>query len=102
MGCNMLIRQGALVATSYHDIIEDMKWQVKAPKHKKKKADLSINASLVYDILDVLPLTQDNIIMNINEQKTILTMPQLCQALLELELKGYAIRENGQYRKSPK
>jgi DNA processing protein len=102
MGCNLLIRQGALVATSYHDIIEDMKWQVKAPKHRQKKIDLSPNAALVYEILDVLPLTQDNILTKVNENRTTITMPQLCQALLELELKGYSIRENGQYRKSPK
>jgi predicted Rossmann fold nucleotide-binding protein DprA/Smf involved in DNA uptake len=56
----------------------------------------------VYDILDVLPQTQDIIIMKLREKKLNFTMQQLCQALLELELKGYTIRENGQYRKTTK
>jgi DNA processing protein len=102
MGCNVLIRQGAMVATSYQDIIDDMKWQIKAAKSKKEKRDLSDNAEMVYAVLDVLPFTQDIIIEKLKGTNAALNMPQLCQALLELELKGYAIRENGQYRKSPK
>jgi DNA processing protein len=102
MGCNQLIRQGALVATSYRDILEDMKWQLNTLKPKKRKLDVSPNAQIVYDILDVLPLTQDDIMEKLSEGKKLLTVPQLCQALLELELKCYVIRESGQYRKSPK
>jgi DNA processing protein len=102
MGCNVLLRQGAMVATSYQDIIEDMKWQVKAPKNKIKKIDLSPNAGIVYTVLDVLPATQDDIIEKLREKGEGFGLTQICQALLELELKGYAIRENGQYRKSSK
>jgi DNA processing protein len=102
MGCNQLIRQGALVATSYRDILDDMKWELNTVKPKRKKMDVSPNAEMIYNILDVLPLTQDEIMEKLGEGKKILTMPQLCQALLELEIKCYAIRENGQYRKSPK
>jgi DNA processing protein len=102
MGCNVLIRQGAMVATSYQDIIEDMKWQVKAPKSKAKKIDLSPNSMAVYGVLDVLPLTQDAIMERLRAQNVSLGVSQLCPALLELEIKGYAIRESGQYRKSPK
>jgi DNA processing protein len=102
MGCNQLIRQGALVATSYRDIMEDMKWQLKTLKPKKKKTDLSPNAAKVYNVMDVLPLTQDLILIKLSENQTMLNVTQLCQALLELEIKGYVIRECGQYRKSPK
>jgi DNA processing protein len=103
MGCNILLRQGAMVATSYQDIIDDMKWQIKSVKRKvRKTADLSPNADEVYTILDVLPMTQDDIIERLKEKGITLGLPAMCQALLELELKGYAIRENGQYRKSPK
>jgi DNA processing protein len=103
MGCNLLLRQGATVATSYKDILDDMKWQIKPHKDgKHKKNDLSPNAVAVYDMLDVLPQTQDIIIMKLREKKLNFTMQQLCQALLELELKGYTIRENGQYRKTTK
>jgi DNA processing protein len=102
MGCNQLIRQGALVATSYRDIMEDMKWQLKTLKPKKKKTDLSPNAAKVYNVMDVLPLTQDLILIKLSENQTMLNVTQLCQALLELEIKGYVIRESGQYRKSPK
>jgi hypothetical protein len=79
-----------------------MKWQLNTLKPKKRKLDVSPNAQIVYDILDVLPLTQDDIMEKLSEGKKLLTVPQLCQALLELELKCYVIRESGQYRKSPK
>jgi hypothetical protein len=51
--------------------------------------------------MDVLPLTQDNLMEKLKGNGVIMGVTQICQALLELEIKGYAIRENGQYRKSP-
>jgi hypothetical protein len=79
-----------------------MKWQVETPRKKGKKLDLSQNALLTYAVLEVLPLTQDAIMAKLAENNSPLGLPQLCQSLLELELKGYTIRENGQYRKSSK
>jgi DNA processing protein len=103
-GCNKLLRQGAMVATSPEDIINDMNWSTSAykPKDSSKKpvTGLSQGALEIYSLLEVTPKTQDTLIMKLREQKSSLSMTQICQALVELELKGFTVRENGQYRLS--
>lgn len=106
MGCNRLLRQGAMVATAPEDIIEDQRWESlltktpdsKAPA-KTSAAMLSATAQEVYSALDMLPSTQDEIVTKLRAQKSICTIPQICQGLVELELKGLAACQNGQYQR---
>ncbi|MDE6365627.1 MAG: DNA-processing protein DprA [Lachnospiraceae bacterium] len=105
MGCNSLLRQGAAVATVPEDIIEDMCWENILPKPTAGTAStkvltekLSTAAQEVYAVLDTLPSTQDEIVTKLRAQKSICTITQICQGLVELELKGFAVCHNGQYK----
>ena len=110
MGCNRLLRQGAAVATAPEDIIEDLCWENiltkmsvgKVPAEVQDEAmekKLSPAAQEVYVALHTLPSTQDEIVTKLRAQKSICTIPQICQGLVELELKGLAACQNGQYRR---
>ena len=106
MGCNRLLRQGAMVATAPEDIIEDQRWEALLTKPPDSKASaktsavmLSAAAQEVYSALDMLPSTQDEIVTKLRAQKSICTIPQICQGLVELELKGLAACQNGQYQR---
>ncbi len=106
MGCNRLLRQGAMVATAPEDIIEDQRWESLLTKPPDSKAPakasavkLSPAAQEVYSALDMLPSTQDEIVTKLRAQKSICTIPQICQGLVELELKGLAACQNGQYQR---
>ena len=106
MGCNRLLRQGAMVATAPEDIIEDQRWESLLTKTPDSKAPakasavkLSPAAQEVYSALDMLPSTQDEIVTKLRAQKSICTIPQICQGLVELELKGLAACQNGQYHR---
>ena len=103
MGCNRLLRQGAAVATAPEDIIEALCWEnrlAKPPDSSPQAIKLSPAAQEVYAILHALPSTQDEIVTKLRAQKSICTVPQICQGLVELELKGLAACQNGQYRRS--
>lgn len=110
MGCNRLLRQGAAIATTPEDIIEDMHWETRLQKAnnplEKEENDkndiirkLSSTTKELYAILDVLPITQDVIVSRLRDKKKALSIPQICQGLVELELKGLVVSENRQYRK---
>lgn len=110
MGCNRLLRQGAAIATTPEDIIEDMHWETRLQKAnnplEKEENDkndiirkLSSTTKELYAILDVLPITQDVIVLRLRDKKKALSIPQICQGLVELELKGLVVSENRQYRK---
>lgn len=102
MGCNRLIRQGAAVAVTPEDIIEDMAWDkvLKQPKEQpqgQSLQNLSQAAQEIYTVLEMLPVTQDVIVGKLREKKSSCTIPQICQGLVELELKGFILRSNRQY-----
>lgn len=102
MGCNRLIRQGAAVAVTPEDIIEDMLWDtvLKKPKEQpqgQSLQNLSQAAQEIYTVLEMLPVTQDVIVGKLREKKSTCTLPQICQGLVELELKGFILRSNRQY-----
>ena len=102
MGCNHLIRQGAAVAVAPEDIIHDMRWEnvIKKPEkqpHGQRPGKLSQAAWEVYAVLEMLPIAQDMIVERLREKKSTCTRPQICQGLVELELKGYVICRNRQY-----
>lgn len=102
MGCNRLIRQGAAVAVTPEDIIDDMLWDriLKKPgKQPQSPRKLSQAAQEVCSVLEMLPATQDMIVARLREKKSACTIPQICQGLVELELKGLVQCRNRQYER---
>ena len=103
MGCNRLIRQGAAVAVTPEDIIEDMLWETVLKKPKKQPqgqlplGKLSQAAQEIYAVLEMLPVAQDVIVAKLREKKSTCTIQQICQGLVELELKGFILCRNRQY-----
>lgn len=107
MGCNALLRQGAATATEPEDIISDMGWEnlldaltekdSEKKRTNKTKNSLSQVAQEISLQLDILPVTQDILIARLRESGSVYSVPQICQGLVELELKGVALRLNGQY-----
>lgn len=99
-GCNKLLRQGAAAAVTPEDIIEDMNWQVEKVQDKKtdrSEINLSKVAQELYRLLDILPVSQEDIVRKLRENGSAYTLPQICQGLVELELKGISICQGGQY-----
>lgn len=106
-GCNALLRQGAAAAVGPEDIISDMSWENlllalsgKASEKKKSGNDkiiLSQTAREILEQLDVLPVTQDFLVAKLRENGNVCTVGQICQGLVELELKGLILRQSGQY-----
>ncbi len=106
MGCNRLIRQGAAAATAPEDIIDDMSWEAILRKSQDPPQDqmlrrLSQAAQEVYAVLEMLPAAQDVIVAKLREKKSACTIPQICQGLVELELKGFIRCRNRQYGRLP-
>lgn len=104
MGCNRLIRQGAAVAVTPEDIIDDMFWDTILEKPKEQPQgptlqELSKAAQEVYAVLEMLPVAQDVIVEKLREKKSACTIPQICQGLVELELKGLILCRSRQYRR---
>lgn len=104
MGCNRLIRQGAAVAVTPEDIIDDMFWDTILEKLKEQPQgptlqELSKAAQEVYAVLEMLPVAQDVIVEKLREKKSACTIPQICQGLVELELKGLILCSSRQYRR---
>ena len=102
MGCNRLIRQGAAVAVTPEDIIDDMHWEPRLKMPEKQPSvlyagKLSQAAQEVYAVLGMLPIAQDAIVAKLRERKSACTIPQICQGLVELELKGFIVCRNRQY-----
>lgn len=97
IGCNKLLRQGANAAIVPEDIIEDMGWIFSGTERVKKKIKLSQVAESIYQILEITPKTQDEILMELRKQKCTYLVSEVCQGLFELEMKGIAERIGGQY-----
>ena len=98
-GCNKLIRNGATCVCSPQDLIEDMKWEDVAVNQRMKKAKLVVSpvAREIFKSMDFAPKSQDDILQSLRMRGVELTESQLCQGLLELELKGVILRNFGQY-----
>lgn len=104
MGCNRLIRQGAAVAVTPEDIIDDMFWDTILEKPKEQPQELTLQelskaAQEIYAVLEMLPVAQDVIVEKLREKKSTCTIPQICQGLVELELKGLILCRHRQYRR---
>ncbi len=101
MGCNRLLRQGAGIAVTPEELIEDLGWNHNPGEREVRTAlryEMSEIAGRIYQVLDISPSTQDDIIMSIRKQKDNCTVPEICRGLLELEMKQIVSRTGGQYR----
>lgn len=103
MGCNRLLRQGAMIAVSPDDIISDMHWERQTSRHGRTERKLAVSkisetAKEIYAVLASLPVTQEEIVARLRENRSALSVPQICQGLVELELKGLAASQNRQYK----
>lgn len=104
MGCNRLLRQGAAAATTPKDIIEDMRWEALPQKFDRQVQKLSLEklsvvAQEVYAVIGEIPATQDFIVSALQEKRKLFTIPQVCQGLVELELKGFIAFCNRRYKR---
>lgn len=105
-GCNRLLRQGASAALCAQDIINDMGWDAlltEAPKEKGVSSYINVKelpplSQAICGILDIIPVTQDTIIMLLREQGFAATVAEVCRELVALELKGVIERSGGQYK----
>lgn len=101
MGCNKLLRQGAGIAVTPEELIEDLGWNRSMNDRGVQTAfayELSDIAGKIYEVLDITPSTQDDIIIKMRKQKDNCTVPEICRGLLELEMKQIVSRTGGQYR----
>ena len=102
-GCNKLIRQGANIVTSAEDIIIDMGWDRFDKNNieiKKQNLDsLSPIALKLYGAMEMLPLSQDEIIVRLRENGCDVSISEICQGFFELELKKLIGRSGGKYNK---
>lgn len=100
MGCNKLLRQGAGIAVTPEEMLEDLEWtcRVYEKSGQNMQYELSDIAGKIYTVLDVIPCTQDEIMEALRKRKEHTTVPELCRGLLELEMQQIVSRTGGQYR----
>ena len=93
-GCNELIQSGAGILTSPEDVLEYMGifHEKKCINREKDQKGLAKIEKMVYSCLDSEPRHIEEI-----ASKTGLSVSQSMDALLELELGGYAVRTAGLY-----
>ena len=93
-GCNQLIAEGAQVLFSPEMVLENLGISVKTKEKlsEKKQKGLAKKEKMVYSCLDSEPRHIEEI-----ASKTGLSVCQSMDALLELELGGYAVRTAGLY-----
>lgn len=100
MGCNKLLRQGAGIAVTPEELLEDLEWtcNVREKREINMRYELSDIAGKIYTVLDIVPCTQDEIMEALRKRKEHTTVPELCRGLLELEMQQIVSRTGGQYR----
>ncbi len=97
-GTISLIKQGAFVATSAEDILQNLGWETSIRSKLSEKEEKPININLepdeqrVCDMITSGPLHFDELVRNLN-----LPSPQLSAILLKLELAGLVVRRPGNY-----
>ena len=93
-GCNQLIASGAFVLLSAENLLESMgiSYKKKDRAGEKIEKGLAKREKMVYSCLDSEPRHIEEI-----ASKTGLSVSQSMDALLELELGGYAVRTAGLY-----
>lgn len=86
-GCNRLIRQGAGIATEPLDVLFALGIKCEQSKNifQKNNNSLATKEKLVYSHLCLFPKTIDELV-----RETELSLQQVLEILLELEMEGYA------------
>lgn len=105
-GCNRLLREGASAALCAKDIIDDMGWDAllaEAPEEKGVSSYINVKelpplSQTICSILDIIPVTQDTIIMLLREQGISAGAAEVGRELAALELWGVIERLGGQYK----
>jgi len=101
LGCNQLLRQGALAATSPEDIMKDMGWQQEVlTTEPVKRRQISELAQHILAVLDVLPCTSEDIVSALAGRQYGYSVTQIYKGITELELAGLAKRSSGLLRKT--
>lgn len=102
IGCNKLLRQGAGAAVTVEDFIADMGWDKPLKKAKaegdrklQKLQGVSKMAREIYEVLEILPISQDDIINRLRQNENTSTVSQICQGIMELEINKLVKRTSG-------
>ena len=101
MGCNKLLRQGAGIAVTPEELLEDLGWNKTIRKVGKDASfcyEMSDIAKKLYHVLDIIPSTQEAVILALRGQNDKVSVPEICRGLLELEMKGIVSRTGVQYK----
>ncbi|MCM1183887.1 MAG: DNA-processing protein DprA [Roseburia sp.] len=103
VGCNKLLRQGAGVAISAEDIMDDMGWERAAAGEKAaagRTETVSLLGRAVYDALQRGTLmTQEELVLALRMKGDDTPVAQICGALVELQLNHLIEKTGGAYRR---
>ena len=99
-GCNELIRQGACMACSPDVLLEELAKNRKKFRKNAAASDGSAEEEPAEDgvksFLDFTPRAADNIYEEMKKKGISMSLPQLLQNLLELQMEG-AVKQEGGY-----
>ncbi len=108
-GCNYLLTQGAGVAINPGVILEELKnrgyiqqaeeYDFQDPFIKQEKSTGTTMQDCIYNMLDVMPVSLDEIYYKLRNNITI-TMEELLLELAKLQIAGKVIGEGNYYRRS--
>lgn len=93
-GCNQLIQHGALLIQNPGDILEifGIYYEKRLKIHEKNEKGLAKKEKMVYSVLDLQPKNIDDVVKEAG-----LPLSEGMMILLDLELKGFAVHEGGNY-----
>jgi len=104
-GCNRLIKQGAGIAISPEDFIQELFMvstsDIKGRNKTGRKQNFSTLENIILQSLELGPESLDSIFHKIISSETMeareYTLPQIIEGLMELCIKGIVMQENGSY-----
>lgn len=93
-GCNQLIQNGAPLIQNPGDILEifGVHYEKSLKIHEKSEKGLAKKEKMVYSVLDLQPKNMEDVVKEAG-----LPLSEGMMILLDLELKGFAVRESGNY-----
>lgn len=93
-GCNQLIQNGAPLIQNPGDILEffGICYEKRLKIHEKSEKGLAKKEKMVYSVLDLQPKNIDDVVKEAG-----LPLSEGMMILLDLELKGFAVHEGGNY-----
>lgn len=93
-GCNQLIQNGAPLIQNPGDILEifGIRYEKSLKIHEKSEKGLAKKEKMVYSVLDLQPKNMEDVVKEAG-----LPLSEGMMILLDLELKGFAVHEGGNY-----